>query len=207
MTMKYSSRNIEKAIESFSALPGVGKRSALRYVLHLAEMDKARSTRIINRILEMVENIRLCKSCYNYADEEYCEICKSNRRDKSLICVVESTRDVLAIEETQQFKGLYHVLGGVISPLDGIGPDDIRIKELLSRTENNEVGEIIIAISPTIEGDTTTYYISNHLKEKGVKISTLARGVSFGGVLEYVDKFTLGRSIQDRIPYELENEV
>ncbi len=205
--MKYSSRNIEKAVEAFSALPGVGKTSALRYVLHLAEMEKERSTRIVSRIMDMVENIKLCKTCFNYADAEQCEICQSTRRNHAIICVVESVRDVLAIEATQQYNGVYHVLGGVISPLDGIGPEDIRIEELLSRIKPDEVDEVIIAISPTIEGDTTTYYISNHLKAHQVKLSTLARGVSFGGELEYVDKFTLGKSIQNRIPYELEEEV
>ncbi len=205
--MEYSSKNIKKAVEAFTALPGVGKRSALRYVLHLAGLEKTRSSRIVSRIQEMVENIRLCGTCYNFADGEQCEICKSNHRKKSIICVVESVRDVLAIEETQQFNGLYHVLGGVISPLDGIGPDDIRIKELLNRIREDEVDEVIIAISPTIEGDTTMFYISNHLKKYNLKISTLARGVSFGGELEYVDRFTLGRSIQERIPYEMEEEV
>lgn len=205
--MKYSSKNIERAVEAFTALPGVGKRSALRYVLHLASLEKSRSERIVGKIQEMVENIQLCQTCFNYADGDECEICKSLSRKKSIICVVESVRDVLAIEETQQYRGLYHVLGGVISPLDGVGPEDIRIEELIHRVKKDDVEEILIAISPTIEGDTTMYYISNHLQKHNVKISTLARGVSFGGELEYVDKFTLGRSIQDRIPYELGEEV
>ncbi len=199
--MKFSSNLLEEAVNAFSKLPGVGKKSALRMVLHLLKDQTQKSEKIIKSLLEVNESLKTCKVCYNYSDEDVCNICSDEHRLKNVICVVESIRDVMAIEETQQFSGRYHVLGGVISPLDGIGPDDLNIDPLIQRITENNIEEVIMAVSPSIEGETTIFYISKKLKDKEVNISLIARGVSFGGDLEYADEMTLGRSIVSRTPY------
>ena len=199
--MSYSSKLIERAVEEFSKLPSIGKKSAFRLVLHLIQKDKESVESFVNAIQHMKDNLKECSVCFNLSDDVQCAICTNTGRDKQVICVVESVRDVIAIEETQQFNGTYHVLGGVISPLEGIGVDDIRIKELMERVKEVETKELIMALSPTIEGDTTVFYISKKMAELELKISTLSRGVAFGSELEYTDEFTLGRSILSRVPY------
>lgn len=202
--MNFSSKLIEEAVDAFASLPGIGKKTALRLVLHLMKQDVDKSEEFANAIVKMRQNIKTCKECHNISDEEICSICTNKRRDRSVICVVENIRDLMAIEDTGQFRGLYHVLGGVISPIEGISPFDLTIDSLLARIEKGEAKEIIMAISPTIEGDTTIFYISKQLKDKDIRISTIARGVSFGGELEYADELTLGRSILTRTPYQSE---
>ncbi len=205
--MQFSSRLIEKAVEEFSKLPGIGKKTALRLVLHLLKQDTTQTIELSEALTELRKNIKYCQLCFNISDDDVCAICSGNRRDKSLICLVEDTRDVLAIENTSQYNGLYHVLGGIISPIEGIGPDDLNITELLSRVagESTEVKEVIFGLSPTMEGDTTAFYISKKLKPLGIKTSTIARGIPIGGELEYADEITLGRSIVTRTAYETEN--
>lgn len=202
--MNFSSKLIEEAVEAFASLPGIGKKTALRLVLHLIKQDEEKSEVFANAILAMRKNIKTCKQCHNISDDEVCSICTNTHRDRSVICVVENIRDLMAIEDTGQFRGLYHVLGGVISPIEGISPFDLTIDSLLERIEKGGVKELIMAISPTIEGDTTIFYISKQLKGKDIKVSTIARGVSFGGELEYADELTLGRSILTRTPYQSE---
>ncbi len=202
--MNFSSKLIEEAVEAFASLPGIGKKTALRLVLHLIKQDEEKSEGFANAILAMRKNIKTCKQCHNISDDEVCSICTNTHRDRSVICVVENIRDLMAIEDTGQFRGLYHVLGGVISPIEGISPFDLTIDSLLERIEKVGVKELIMAISPTIEGDTTIFYISKQLKGKDIKVSTIARGVSFGGELEYADELTLGRSILTRTPYQSE---
>ncbi len=202
--MNFSSKLIEEAVEAFASLPGIGKKTALRLVLHLIKQDVEKSEDFANAILNMRKNIKTCQQCHNISDDEVCSICTNKHRDRSVICVVENIRDLMAIEDTGQFRGLYHVLGGVISPIEGVSPFDLTIDGLLERIDKGEVKEIIMAISPTIEGDTTIFYISKQLKEKDVTISTIARGVSFGGELEYADELTLGRSILTRTTYQAE---
>ena len=204
--MNFSSKLIERAVDSFSSLPGVGKKSALRYVLHLLKQDEEHTKEIADAILEMKANIKECDRCHNISDTKICSICSNELRKQQTICVVESIRDIMAIEETGQFRGLYHVLGGVISPLDGIGPGELNIDSLLHRIAKENIKELIMAISPTIDGDTTIYYISRKITDPTVNVSTLARGISFGGELEYADEVTLGRSIVGRIPYSNDNE-
>ena len=205
--MNFSSKLIEEAVNAFASLPGVGKKSALRLVLHLVNQPTENTEQFAEAIVKMRQHINFCKICHNLSDDPVCTICADPRRDRSLVCIVESIRDVMAIEDTSQYRGLYHVLGGVISPIEGIGPGDLTIDSLLGRVQEGDVCEVIMAISPTIEGDTTIFYISKRLKEFGIKISTIARGVSFGGELEYADELTLGRSIVARIPYRTgENE-
>lgn len=204
--MNFSSKLIEQAVEAFAGLPGIGRKTALRLVLHLIQQEEDVSLRFAEAIAGMRRGIQYCRTCYNLSDEPECAICRDQRRDQSLICVVETIRDVMAIEDTGQYRGVYHVLGGVISPIEGIGPEHLHIDALLQRVEAGTVQEIIMAISPTIEGDTTMFYLSRQLQDKPVRISTLARGVSFGGELEYADEFTLGRSIVARIPYKLQDE-
>jgi recombination protein RecR len=201
--MNFSSKLIEEAVNSFASLPSIGKKTALRLVLHLISHDQENTEQIAHALVNMRKNIRWCKVCHNLSDESICQVCADVRRDRSVICVVESIRDVMAIEETGQYRGLYHVLGGVISPIEGIGPSDLHIDSLLERIEKKEAKEIIMAISPTIEGDTTIFYISKQLKKYPVKVSTIARGVSFGGELEYADELTLGRSIVARVAYNV----
>lgn len=198
--MKYSSRIIEDAVNALSQLPSIGKKSALRLVLHLVKEGR-HVEEIVNSLRNLSDNLKHCQSCYNLSDHDICDICQDARRNKKLICVVESIRDVMAIEETSHFDGMYHVLGGVISPLEGIDADNLRIEELVARIIKDEVEEIIMGISPTIEGDTTIFYLSKKLEKHNVKISMLSRGVAFGGDLEYTDELTLGRSLLARVPY------
>ena len=200
--MQYPSKLVEEAVDQISKLPGIGKKSALRLVLYLLKEETIQTEALAGSLLKLRREIKYCKSCHNIADSDLCAICTSPRRDKSLICVVEDTRDVMAIENTAQFTGLYHVLGGVISPLDGVGPSDLKINALLERVGKEATAEVILALSPTMEGDTTAFYITKKLKDLPVKISTIARGVPIGGELEYADEITLGRSILRRTPYE-----
>ncbi|MBR9921398.1 MAG: recombination protein RecR [Bacteroidetes bacterium] len=199
--MNFSSKLIEEAVQAFASLPGIGKKTALRLTLHLVGQDPEYSRDFASALTQMRENIRHCKDCHNISDNDICTICGNPGRDRSLVCVVEGIRDVMAIEETGQFRGLYHVLGGIISPIEGVGPEQLNIDSLTQRVQQGEIKELILAISPTIEGETTMYYLSKKLGEEDVKISSIARGVSFGGDLEYADELTLGRSIQARIPY------
>ena len=200
--MSYSSRLLEEAVDALSQLPGIGKKSALRLSLHLIGSKKEDVLQdFIGPLRKMIDEIKFCHSCFNLSYNDQCDICTERTIKSNTICVVESIRDVMAIEETNQYNGLYHVLGGVISPLDGVAPEDLKIEELVSRVKEKEIKEIIMAISPTIEGETTIYYISKKLAEHDVTISLLARGISFGGELEYADELTLGRSILSRTPY------
>jgi recombination protein RecR len=199
--MNFPSKSLEKAVSAIASLPGIGKKTALRLVLHLVQDEFRKSETIVNSLSELKNNIRHCKKCHIIADQDICDICSSHYRNKRQICVVESLRDVMAIEDTQQYNGVYHILGGVISPINGIGPSDLYIQSLIQRVNEEDVEELIMAVSPTIDGDTTIFYISRLLAGKQVKISTIARGVSFGGELEYADELTLGRSITTRLPY------
>jgi recombination protein RecR len=201
--MNFSSKLIEKAVEAFSTLPGIGRKTALRLVLHLLKQDKSVTEQFTAALTALREHIRECRVCHNLADHEVCNICSDARRDASLVCVVENIRDLMAIEDTGQYRGLYHVLGGIISPIEGVGPGDLNIDSLVQRIQQHEHGvrEVIMAISPTIEGETTIYYLSKRLQPLGVQVSAIARGVSFGGDLEYADELTLGRSIVARVPY------
>lgn len=199
--MTFSSKLIEKAVEAFASLPGIGRKTALRLVLHLLKQDKSKTEQFAAALTAMREGIRECRLCHNLSDDELCQICADPRRDHSLVCVVENIRDLMAIEETSQYRGLYHVLGGIISPIEGIGPSDLNIDSLTERAQKGEIREAIMAISPTIEGETTIFYLSKKLQPLGVQVSTIARGVSFGGDLEYADELTLGRSIVARMPY------
>ncbi len=203
--MNFSSKILEEAVNALATLPGVGKKSALRLVLHLVQDTSRKSERIASALIKLENDIKKCSVCFNISDDHTCEICKTTSRNTNVICVVESARDVMAIEDTGQFKGRYHVLGGVISPLDGIGPQDLYINQLVDRIKNEGIEELIMAVSPTIEGETTIYYISKLLKDTSIKVSIIARGVSFGGDLEYVDELTLGRSITSRIPYQIQS--
>src|SRR6185369_12667848 len=193
--MQFSSALLEKAVEEFARLPGIGKKTALRLVLHLLKQDPASAQVLGETIMKMRQEIRFCNRCHNVADADICSICANSLRRKDMICVVETIRDVIAIETTQQFSGTYHVLGGVISPLDGIGPDQLAIASLVERVQKEGVVEVIFALNPNIQGDTTIYYIQKKLASFPVKITTIARGISFGGELEYADEMTLARSI------------
>jgi recombination protein RecR len=197
------SKLIENAVREISKLPGIGRKTALRLVLHLLKEDQGATHSLTDALNNLRDNIHYCERCHNISDSDICNICNSNRRDRSIICVVEDIPDVLAIENTSQFLGLYHVLGGIISPIEGIGPSDLNIVSLVNRIENSGgiIREIIFALSPTMEGDTTAFYISRKLKNLPVKISSIARGVPIGGNLEYADEITLGRSIVSRIIY------
>lgn len=183
-------------------LPGVGKRTALRLVMHLLQHPKEKTKALTLSLEELIEKIHHCKECHNISDKTICEVCANSRRDKRIICVVEDIRDVMAIENTGQYKGVYHVLGGKVSPMEGIGPNQLNIQSLLEKTQKREVKEIIFALSSTMEGDTTVFYIYKHIRHLDVKISTIARGISVGDELEYADEITLGRSIIHRVPYE-----
>lgn len=204
--MNFSSKLIEQAVEAFASLPGIGRKTALRLTLHLVGKEAQNSEQFAEAILNMRRNIQHCSVCHNLSDEAICNVCADKRRDRSLVCVVESIRDVMAIEDTAQYRGLYHVLGGLINPLEGVGPGELTINSLLERVAWGEVKEIILAISPTIEGDTTMFYITKKLKDSPVNVSSIARGVSFGGELEYADELTLGRSIVARVPYKLDKD-
>ncbi len=199
--MNSISKIVDDAVSAFSTLPGIGKKSALRMVLHLAGQDKKKVSDLHVAIQNIAENLVHCKQCYAYSDTDLCSICQDPARNQQTICVVESIRDLFAIEDLKQFKGVYHVLGGLISPIDGLGPENLNIQSLFKRIEEFAVKELILAIRPSIEGDTTSYYISRHLNQSNVSISMLARGVSFGSELEYADELTLSRSLINRTPY------
>jgi len=198
--VEYSSKLIEEAVNQIAKLPGIGKKTALRLVLHLVKSKEESTTSLTDALNKLRTNIKFCKSCHTISDTELCGICASHRRDRTLVCVVEDVKDVMAIENTAQYNGLYHVLGGVISPMHGIGPADLKIESLVSRLHpgQTEVKEVILALSPTMEGDTTAFYINKRIKDAAVKISVIARGVPVGGDLEYADEITLGRSITGR---------
>ena len=201
--MQSSSKLIENAVDQLSSLPGIGRKTAYRLVLQILNRSHDEVARFSNAFTELKNNIHFCKTCFNLSDKELCSVCQNVHRERSLVCVVEDIRDVMAIESTQQYKGLYHVLGGKISPMDGIGPADLKIKELIERIDNsNEIKEVILALSPTLEGDTTGFFLFKKLAEKHVMITTIAKGISVGNELEYTDEVTLGRSILDRKPFE-----
>ena len=200
--MVFSSSLMENAVNEFAKLPGIGKKTALRLVLHLIKQDAQEVEHFSQTISRMRAEIRFCKRCFNISDAELCNICSSKLRGNDTICVVENIRDVIAIESTQQFNGVYHVLGGIISPLDGVGPDQLTIDALVERIKTEQIKEIIFALNPNIQGDTTIYYIGRKLKDIPVKITTIARGIAFGGELEYADEMTLAKSISNRIPVE-----
>jgi recombination protein RecR len=201
-TMQFSSVLLENAVNEFAKLPGIGKKTALRLVLHLLKMDASNVQGFGEALIRMRQEIKFCQRCYNIADADICSICSNSLRKQELICVVESIREVIAIESTQQYNGAYHVLGGSISPLDGIGPDQLNIEALVSRVRKEHTQELIFALNPTIQGDTTIYYIQKKLQGTGVKVTTIARGIAFGGELEYADEMTLARSITNRLPVE-----
>ncbi len=203
MNQQYPSRLLEKAVGEFSTLPGVGRKTALRLVLHLLRQPVERADLLSEAIHKVRHEIKYCKVCHNISDTEVCSICSDARRDASTICVVENIQDVMAIENTQQYNGVYHVLGGVISPMDSIGPGDLEIDSLIQRVEADGVKEVILALASTMEGDTTNFYISRRLQPTSVKLSVIARGISVGDELEYTDEVTLGRSIINRTPLEL----
>lgn len=200
--MNFSSKLIEEAVNEFSKLPGVGKRTALRFVLHLMKQNKTDVEQFSGAFLKLRSELRHCEKCHNVSDKVLCEVCSNSNRDHSTICVVEDIRDFMAIENTQQYRGVYHVLGGIISPMDGVGPGDLNIETLVQKVASGEVKEIIMALSTTMEGDTTNFYIYKRLKEYNLTISTIARGISIGDELEYADEITLGRSIINRTLYE-----
>jgi len=202
MQHHYSSRLLEESVEEFASLPGIGRKTALRLVLYLLKQDDEVVRRFGNTILKMKEEIMTCSSCHNISDTELCHICADPYRDKRTICVVESIRDVIALENTQQFNGIYHVLGGIISPMDGVGPADLTLQSLEEKVRDGEADEIILALSTTMEGDTTNFYIYRKLQEYNIKISILARGVAIGDDLEYADELTLGRSLLNRTAFE-----
>jgi recombination protein RecR len=200
--MEFSSKLLQSAVDEMAQLPGVGKRTALRFVLHLLRQPEMQTQNLTTALNKVRTEIKFCKSCHNISDAEICHICSSSKRDQSVICVVEDIRDVLAIENTSSFNGLYHVLGGKISPMDGIGPNNLQIESLINRVKQGNVEELIFALSATMEGDTTNFYIYKQLGDLPVKTSTIARGIAVGNELEYADEVTLGRSIQNRIPFE-----
>lgn len=199
---QYPSQLLEKAVEEFAKLPGIGRKTALRLVLHLLRQETDSVEHFAEAITRMKHEVKHCRVCHNISDSELCPVCSNPQRDASIICVVENIRDVMAIENTAQYKGLYHVLGGIISPMDGIGPSDIEIESLVSRVAEGGVVEVILALSPTMEGDTTNFYISRKLASFDVRLSVIARGIAVGDELEYADEVTLGRSILNRIPFE-----
>ena len=199
--MNFSSKLLEDAVNEFSKLPGVGQKTALRLVLHLLGKEQEEVDTFGNSIIRLKRDIKHCSVCHNISDLAVCSICSSNKREREVICVVEDTRDVMAIENTSQYFGIYHVLGGLISPMDGIGPSDLAIDSLVQRVATTPVKEIVLALSATMEGDTTLFYLYKRLKDFQIPITTIARGIAFGGELEYADEITLGRSIVTRIPY------
>lgn len=201
MIQQYPSVLLEKAVGEFAKLPGIGRKTALRLVLHLLRQSNEAVEQFANAISLMKSNVKYCRVCHNISDTEVCPICSDPRRDASTICVVENIQDVLAVENTQQFHGLYHVLGGIISPMDGIGPSDLEIESLVARVAEGSIKEVILALSSTMEGDTTNFYISRKLADYPVKLSVIARGISVGDELEYTDEVTLGRSIVNRTPF------
>lgn len=200
--MEYSSKLLEVAVDEISQLPGIGRRTALRLALYLLRQPEARTLGLSEALRKLRQEVRYCRNCHNLAEAELCNLCASGKRDHGLVCVVEDIRDVMAIEQTAQFNGLYHVLGGKISPMDGVGPQQLHIESLVNKVRNGGVREVIFALSPTMEGDTTNFYIYRQLEPFGVKTSTIARGISVGDELEYADEVTLGRSILHRVPFE-----
>ena len=200
--MEFSSKLLERAVNEMSQLPGIGKRTALRLVLHMLRQPKEQTLALTEALQTMRKDIKFCKSCHNISDVDMCDICSNPNRNEAIICVVEDVRDVMAIENTSSFKGLYHVLGGKISPMDGVGPHDLNIESLVEKVKLGNVKELIFALSSTMEGDTTNFYIYRKIQEYNVLTSTIARGISVGDELEYADEITLGRSIINRIPFE-----
>jgi len=200
--MNFSSKLLENAVNEMAQLPGIGKRTALRMVLHLLKQPKDQTTYLADALKHFRDGIKLCSNCHNISDVELCEICTNSRRDPEILCVVEDIRDVMAIENTAQFKGLYHVLGGKISPIEGIGPHNLTIESLVNKVAKGEVKEIILALSSTMEGDTTNFYIYRQLQKYPINLTTIARGISVGDEIEYADEVTLGRSIINRVPFE-----
>lgn len=199
---EFPSKLLENAVDEFSKLPGVGKKTALRFVLHLLNKEESAVSNFGNSIIDLKKNVQNCSICNNISDNDICNICLDNSRDKSLVCVVESIRDIMSIESTQQYFGVYHVLGGIISPMEGIGPNDLNFNSLEQRMKNGNITEVIFALSTTMEGDTTNFYLFKKLKKYNIKITTLARGISFGDEIEYSDELTLGRSIVNRYSFE-----
>ena len=200
--MNFSSKLLQNAVDEMSQLPGIGKRTALRLVLFLLNQPNLQTVKLSKSLVDLVEGINLCKNCHNISDLELCEICSNTKRDSNIICVVEDVRDVMAIESTGQFNGVYHVLGGKISPIDGIGPNQLNISSLIEKVKSENISELIFALSATMEGDTTNFYIFRQIRDIKIKITTIARGVSVGNELEFTDEVTLGRSIIKRIPFE-----
>lgn len=199
---QYPSSLLSRAVEEFGKLPGVGPKTALRLVLHMLRQDKAQVQSFADAIVQLSNEVKYCKVCHNISDDDVCTICSDSRRDTSTICVVENIQDVMAIENTQSFRGLYHVLGGVISPMDGVGPSDLQIHSLVERVKEGDIKEVILALSPTMEGDTTNFYIFRKLADADVVISVIARGVAQNDELQYTDEVTLGRSIINRTPFK-----
>lgn len=202
LTMNFSSKHIEDVINEFAKLPGVGRKTATRYVLYILKQDDKETEAFASALINLKRELKYCSVCHNISDKDICNICANHNRDRASICIVEDIRDVMAIESTQQYRGVYHVLGGIISPLDGIGPADLNIESLVKRISEGEIKEVIMALSTTMEGDTTNFYIYKRLKDFNVIVTTIARGISIGDELEYADEITLGRSITNRIPYE-----
>ena len=201
MTQQFSSALLENAVNEFSKLPGIGRKTALRLVLHLLRQDESTAENFGNSIIRLRKEIKYCRVCHNISDDDICTLCSDTGRDSSIGCVVENVKEVMVVENTRQFHGLYHVLGGIISPMDGIGPGDLEIESLVQRVSEGEIKEVILALSATMEGDTTNFYIFRKLAPYDVKITIIARGVSIGDELEYADEITLGRSIMNRIPF------
>lgn len=199
----YPSLLLERAVEEFSKLPGIGSKTAMRLVLHLLRQDARAVEAFGNSIIRLRQEVKFCHICHNISDADTCEICANPRRDQSTICVVENIQDVMAIEATQQYRGTYHVLGGVISPMDGIGPSDLQVASLVERVGQGDVAEVILALSPTMEGDTTNYYLYRKLADTGVRVSVIARGIAQNDELQYTDEVTLGRSIVNRTPFNV----
>jgi len=203
MIQHYPSQLLERAVEEFAKLPGVGSKTAMRLVLHLLRQDVKSVESFGQSIIRLRQEVKFCKVCHNISDTDTCDICANSRRDHSIICVVENIQDVMAIEATQQYRGTYHVLGGVISPMDGIGPSDLQIQSLVERVNAGDISEVILALSPTMEGDTTNFYIYRKLSDSGIKLSVIARGVAQNDELQYTDEVTLGRSIVNRTPFNI----
>ena len=200
--MEFPSKLLEKAVEEVSQLPGIGKRTALRLMLHILKQPEEQTVHLAEALMSLRQDVIFCKSCHNISDHEICEICANENRDHEIVCVVEDIRDVMALENTQLFKGIYHVLGGKISPIDGIGPSQLNIQSLINKVKEGKIKEIIFALSSTMEGDTTNFYIYKQIKDCNVITSTIARGISVGDELEYADEVTLGRSLVYRVPFE-----
>lgn len=199
--MEFPSQLVKNAVDQLSILPGIGKRSALRLALNLLKKDKEKVEKFGQSFIDLINNINYCKECFTISDYDLCQVCTNPNRDKGIICVVEDIRTMMAVENTLQYKGVYHVLGGLISPLDGIAPDDLKIEELISKIDKGNICEVIFALSTTMEGDTTNFYLFKRLKEKSIKISSIARGIAIGDELEYTDEVTLGTAISSRLPY------